>query len=152
MAESSKKLIYIDVCALCRPFDDQSLLRIRLETEAVNLIILKVKEGLYRMAASTVHLKEIESIKDEVERFHLTTLLHKYGGSFDINLKSARKRAEELVSLGFGIADAAHVAFAEGLNADFISCDKKLINKCSKYIKTIWCGNPLSFCEMEDLK
>ncbi|MCL4321813.1 MAG: hypothetical protein M0016_00195 [Deltaproteobacteria bacterium] len=35
MAESSKKLIYIDVCALCRPFDDQSLLRIRLETETV---------------------------------------------------------------------------------------------------------------------
>jgi len=32
------KLIYPDVCALCRPFDDQSYLRIRMETEAVNLI------------------------------------------------------------------------------------------------------------------
>lgn len=33
------KYIYIDVCALSRPFDDQSFLRIRLETEALNLIL-----------------------------------------------------------------------------------------------------------------
>jgi len=30
--------VYLDVCALSRPFDDQAFLRIRLETEAVNLI------------------------------------------------------------------------------------------------------------------
>ena len=35
------KSIYIDVCALSRPFDDQSFLRIRLETEALNLILSK---------------------------------------------------------------------------------------------------------------
>jgi len=28
--------VYLDVCALCRSFDDQSFLRVRLETEAVN--------------------------------------------------------------------------------------------------------------------
>ncbi len=153
MTESSRKLIYIDVCALCRPFDDQSLLRIKLETDAVNLILLKVKEGLYRMAVSPVHLKEIESIKDEVERIHLTILLNKYGWSqLDINIKKVRNRAERLVSLGFGIADAAHAAFAEELNAEFISCDKKLIKKCSAYIKAIRCVNPLNFCEMEALQ
>lgn len=39
------KLIYMDVCALSRPFDEQDYMRIRLETEAVNLILLKVREG-----------------------------------------------------------------------------------------------------------
>lgn len=42
------KLIYLDVCALSRPFDEQDYLRIRLETEAVNLILSKVKEGYYK--------------------------------------------------------------------------------------------------------
>ena len=37
------KSIYMDVCALSRPFDDQRYPRIRLETEAVNLILLKPK-------------------------------------------------------------------------------------------------------------
>jgi len=36
-----RSLIYLDVCTLCRPFDDQSFLRIRLETDAVNLIMSK---------------------------------------------------------------------------------------------------------------
>jgi hypothetical protein len=34
--------VYLDVCSLCRPFDDQKYSRIRLETEAVNLIFAKV--------------------------------------------------------------------------------------------------------------
>ena len=38
--KKSKKPIYLDVCVLSRPFDDQSFLRIRLETEAVNLMLL----------------------------------------------------------------------------------------------------------------
>ena len=35
----STNRVYLDVCALCRPFDDQAHMRIRLETEAVQLIL-----------------------------------------------------------------------------------------------------------------
>jgi len=31
------KQVYLDVCALCRPFDDQQQVRLRLETNAVEL-------------------------------------------------------------------------------------------------------------------
>ena len=65
------KPIYLDVCALSRPFDDQIYLRIRLETEAVNLILSKARQGRYRVLASPVHAKEIESISDPVERIEL---------------------------------------------------------------------------------
>ncbi len=41
--------IYLDVCSLCRPFDDQSYTRIRLETEAVNLILSRVKSKHYEL-------------------------------------------------------------------------------------------------------
>jgi hypothetical protein len=35
--------VYLDVSALCRPFDDQAQMRIRLETDAVLLILSHVR-------------------------------------------------------------------------------------------------------------
>ena len=65
------KLIYFDVCVLSRPFDDQSFLRVRLETEAANLISSKVRSEKYRLVASTVHWEEIRAISDIFERTEL---------------------------------------------------------------------------------
>ena len=39
--------VYLDVSALCRPFDDQSHIRVRLETEAVQLILSHVRAGTF---------------------------------------------------------------------------------------------------------
>ena len=47
-----------------------------------------------------------------------------------VNISKTRERAEELVSIGFGVADAAHIAFAEKSGTPFISCDDRLIKKC----------------------
>ncbi len=147
-----QKFIYLDICALCRPFDDQSYLRIRMETEAVNLILLKIKEGFYQMVVSPVHIKEIEAISDEIERIQLLTLLNNYGKATEVDIRATRERAEELIKFGFGIADAAHVAFAEMASAEFISCDGKLVKKCKRHKIKVWCGNPIAFCEKEDLR
>ena len=67
-------------------------------------------------------------------------------------LANARKKAEELCDLNFGVADAAHIAFAEQCGAEFISCDDSLIKKCSRQNIKIWCGNPVAFCEKEGLR
>jgi len=115
--------IYLDVCSLCRPFDDQSYLRIRIETEAVNLIISKVNIERFRLMVSPVHHYEIESIRDTLEKVEIKTLLSKIGYNITADLNRTRKRTEELIGLGFGIADAAHVAFAEQAKSDFIICD-----------------------------
>jgi hypothetical protein len=68
------KKVYLDACSLCRPFDDQRYLRIRLETEAVNLILSKIKEGKYKMLVSPVHIKEIEAIENNFERIEILEL------------------------------------------------------------------------------
>jgi len=146
------KLIYIDVCALSRPFDEQDYMRIRLETEAVNLILLKVREGKLGLLVSSAHRKEIEAIPDVIERIELEALLDELGVPIREDMSKIRARAEGLVSLGFGIADAAHVAFAECSGAHFISCDEKLLRKCLTHKIKVWCGNPVSFCEKEGLK
>jgi predicted nucleic acid-binding protein len=124
------KPIYIDVCALSRPFDEQNYLRIRLETEAMNLILLKVREGKYKLLFSAVHIKEIEAISDVIERVELQMILDRLGEPIKADLAATRSRAEKLVRLGFGIADAAHVAFAEQLGAQLITCDDRLVKKC----------------------
>ena len=144
--------VYLDVCALSRPFDDQSFLRIRLETEAVNLILSKVQEGHFKLAVSSVHYAEIRAIPDTLERLKLLSIIERYGVLLDIDKTNARKRADELVRLGFGPADAAHVAYAESGNVSFITCDDKLLKKCEKYVTIIWCGSPVRFCTEEDLR
>lgn len=146
------KPVYLDVCALSRPYDEQHYLRIRLETEAFNLILSRLESGGYVMLYSPVHIKEIEAIPDAMERIELLTLLQRLGKSIKTDAAKARKRAEELFIAGFGVADAAHVAFAELTNAEFISCDDALIKKCRGYGVNVWCGNPVAFCEKEGLR
>ena len=125
------KLIYFDVCVLSRPFDDQTFLRVRLETEAANLIVSKVRSEKYRLVASPIHWEEIRAISDIFERTELQERLKTLGKPVNVDLAVARKRAKELYDLNFGVADAAHIAFAEQCGAEFISCDDSLIKKCS---------------------
>ena len=66
-----RKKLYIDVCTLCRPFDDQNIMRIRLETDAFYMILQSIREGNYNMVVSPVHLKEIGGIEDIRERLEL---------------------------------------------------------------------------------
>ena len=148
----TKKSIYLDVCVLSRPFDDQSFLRIRLETEALNLILSKVKNEKYILVVSPIHWEEIKAISDVFERIDLQERLRTLGKSIKADSANTRKRAEELCDLNFGVADAAHIAFAEQCGAEFISCDDSLIKKCSRQNIKIWCGNPVAFCEKEGLR
>jgi predicted nucleic acid-binding protein len=104
------------------------------------------------MISSPAHKVEISAISDDLERIDLLLLLEKMAVQPNIDKKAARMRAEDLVRQGLGFADAAHLAFAEASKADFISCDDKLIKKCFKVNLKIWAGNPVAFCDKEDLK
>ena len=144
--------IYLDICALCRPYDVQEFLRIRMETDAVNLILSNVIRKRYQLIVSPIHFGEIADISDAVERVHLRLLLTEIGVRPIIDMQEVRQRAEDLFNMSFGVADAAHVAYAEYSGASFITCDDKLIKRCLSQALAIWCGNPVAFCEMEGLK
>ena len=146
------KKLYLEVCALCRPYDDQSYLRINLETIAVQLIFSAIDQDMYDLVYSPVHIKEISGISNQIERFELYYLLQKTGKFINIDKVKARNRAEELASEGLGPADAAHLVFAESVEAEFITCDDKLCKKCRALGLAIWTGNPVAFCDREGLK
>ncbi|MDY6822660.1 MAG: hypothetical protein SWH68_02520 [Thermodesulfobacteriota bacterium] len=104
------------------------------------------------MVYSPVHKFEISDISNEAERIDLLLFLEQLGVKHDIAPKTVRALAEEFSQQGLGPADAAHLAFAEATKADFISCDDKLIKKCSKMALNVWAGNPVAFCDKEDLR
>jgi len=144
--------IYLDVSALCRPFDDQTQLRIRLETDAVLLILSQVQAKTRTLIVSPTHNVEIAAIEDRTEREHLQSLLETNGTRFKFDLPAARKTAEALIKQGIGVADAAHLALAEQAQCDFITCDDRLIRQCQRVVPDLWCGTPTAYCEKEKLK
>ena len=148
----SRKKLYLDVCTLCRPFDDQNIMRIRLETDAFYLILQNIQNKLYEMVVSPVHFKEIETIEELRERLWLLDLLGRYGVRLSCDSSKIRKRAGQLCNLKLGIADAAHVAFAEATSDLFITCDDKLLRKCNKSNVKISVVSPVDFCFKEDLR
>ena len=107
------KRVYLDVCVLCRPFDDQQQVRIHLETSAVELILAHVRQAELMLVVSPVQYLEIEAITVLEERKQLLLLLKQEGNQIEIDLPTARQRAELWVARGLGVADAAHLAFAE---------------------------------------
>lgn len=104
------------------------------------------------MLISPVHVKEIDAISDIYERIELQERIKSLGEKVTVDLKTVKKRAEDLFNSKFGVADAAHVAFAEQSGAEFISCDDSLIKKCSNNNIKVWCGDPVAFCAKEGIK
>lgn len=146
-----KKRLYIDVCTLCRPYDDQMLLPIRLETDAYYLIMSHVDQGKYVAVASPVHFAEVADIDDVYQRIELEQLLSRFSSKVTY-ASSVNERAEDLVRCRLGVADAAHVAFAEISEDTFITCDKDLIKRCRASRVKIEVCNPLEFVTKEELK
>jgi hypothetical protein len=61
-------LIYLDVCCLNRPFDDQTQERIRLEAEAVRLILERCQSGEWQLLGSEVIDVELRRTPDITKR------------------------------------------------------------------------------------
>jgi len=146
------KKIYLDVCTLCRPFDNQNDMRIRLETDAYFLIMNAIEEKRYEMVVSSMHIKELESIKDIKERLQIVHFLDEYGKTKNADLNLVKKRADELIKLNFGIADAIHLAFAEQSSNYLVTCDDKFEKKSKRITTNIEVVNPIEFCLIEKLK
>jgi predicted nucleic acid-binding protein len=126
-------------------------MRIRLETDAYYLILNGIQRNNYELLVSPMHYKEIESIEDIREKIQLLEMLSAYGGQPDFELTNIKNRAEHLITMNFGVADAVHLAFAEQSADYFITCDDKLIKRSKKTKLTISVTNPVEFCINEEL-
>jgi predicted nucleic acid-binding protein len=140
-------VIYLDVSCLNRPFDDQDQPRIRLESEAVVLILSQCDHGNWRQVSSEMAKIEIEAIKDVVRRDRVRLLLPEADHIVPVS-PTVLDRAKKLFSLGIKPADAVHIAAAEGRKVDvFLTCDDRLLRAAkrnkSSLTTAIW--NPLDW-------
>jgi predicted nucleic acid-binding protein len=118
--------IYLDVSCLNRPFDDQSQSRIRLEAEAVRLILARCDDGAWEHVSSEMATLEIDAMPDRERRARVRLLLPEANGILKLT-RAEWSRGAILEGLGFKPADAVHVAAAEQAKADvLLSCDDRL--------------------------
>ena len=105
-------LVYLDICCLKRPFDDQRSARVQLETAAVADLIARAERGEIRLVRSPAHTFENDRNPREDRRLATASWLN--GAGVEVALtEDAAGRARELEDLGFTPLDALHAALAE---------------------------------------
>ena len=142
--------IYLDVCCLNRPFDDQTQERIRLESEAV-ITILGRSKTLTLLTSEIVGL-EISKIPDE-DRRQKVMLLSSISKTNIVVDDEIISRAKELNKMGFKSLDGFHIACAEKGQADaLLTTDDHFLKKAAPQGQSIKVRieNPLRWV-MEEL-
>lgn len=139
--------LYLDACCFNRPFDDQRQNRIRLESEAIILIMDRLHNKEWEWIGSDVLLAELENTPDIDKRRYLMELAEWVHLHVDLT-EHVIARATQLEHLGLKSFDAMHVACAESAHADvFLTTDDKLLRTALRerdnlYVTT---ANPLSW-------
>ena len=119
--------VYLDVSCLNRPFDDQRQTRVRLESEAVTLILDRIDAGVWRLLSSEIVRIEVAAMTDRERRRRVQAFFADPDDTITLTEEVSR-RAAGLMQKGFKAADALHVASAEHLSADvLLTCDDRLI-------------------------
>jgi predicted nucleic acid-binding protein len=135
--------IYLDVCCLCRLFDNHSDTRVRLEAEAV-LSILKRCSLDWELVTSTAVLYEIGLISDPGRQSHALRLLQRARETILVD-EILLSRAEEFEVRGVMGMDAVHIACAEKADAVLLTTDDDLVKIMKKNTlhTSIHADNPL---------
>jgi predicted nucleic acid-binding protein len=139
--------IYLDVCCLNRPFDDQSQARIRLEAEAVLIVLARCEVGAWAWVGSEVIEFEIKQTPDP-ERMRRTHVLASHAHRSVSVGKAEIKRAQQLEGWGISAFDALHLACAESGGADvFLTTDDQLLRQAAAHSDElrIQVENPLTW-------
>jgi len=118
--------IYMDVCCLCRPFDDQMTGRIRLEVTAVQEIIRRCAAQEFSLVTSEVIEEELSKIPDIRKRLRVGKILSVATESILID-EGIISRMHELIILGGDAMDSLHIACAERAGAMLLTTDDGLI-------------------------
>jgi len=112
--------IYLDMCCLKRPFDDQTQPRIALETAAVLAILQAVADGRAKAVRSLAHQLE-NSRNPDLRRAGAVNGWLSTLNPLELTPRSVAKRAGQLAAAGFEPMDGYHLAWAEYLGAEVLA-------------------------------
>jgi hypothetical protein len=124
--------LYLDMCCLKRPFDDQSDARIHMESLAVEAVLRLCLQGQQELVTSDA-LRFENSRNPNAERKEFATALlalavHDYPHSSAVEVQAAVWQ-----NVGVGLLDALHLASAELVGAEvFATCDDILLKRAAR--------------------
>jgi hypothetical protein len=128
--KEGKMKIYMDVCCLCRPFDDHQNRKIRLEAEAI-LAILDRCGSDWELVGSVVIDDEIARMADMEKRQKVEqklTLIREY-----IELdETIFSNALTYQRAGIKLFDALHLSCAQSGKTIFLTTDNRIITLSGK--------------------
>ncbi len=141
--------IYLDNCCFNRPFDDQTHIRIRIETEAKLHIQSKIVQQDFLLAWS--YILDYENSRNPF--YNRKTIIEKWKFRAFIQVVEnpmVLSNAKQIEKLGIRPKDALHIACAMEANCDyFITTDDGIINKLTtnKLIKVL---NPIEIINLTE--
>ncbi len=141
--------VYLDACCLNRPFDNQSQPRVRLEAEAIALILEKFRQSEWEWIGSEILLHEVGQNPDLENRERALSFAALTHQVVEITEKILR-RAEELEEAGFDSYDAIHLSSAELGKADvFLTTDDQVLKVVArkKSLFSFTVENPVKWLE-----
>jgi hypothetical protein len=140
--------VYMDLCCLKRPFDDQAQPRNHLESEAVLALLSAPRDRVEFLRGAALDL-ENEQNPVAPRAAKVGTWLQ---GLALMELPDAalRPRTADLIGLGFKSFDAFHLACAELGGAEvFCTCDDRLlavVSRCAKDLR-VRVVNPIALAQ-----
>lgn len=141
--------IYLDNCCYNRPFDDQTQLKIALESAAKLAIQTQMRSGELEYVWSDELDVEVgdSQFLDRQEKI----LPWRDGATVHVAITSAiEDRAIELMQFGIKSADALHLACAESAGCDwFFTTDRGILKKVQN-IGLMRVANPIAYVQ-EDM-
>ncbi len=136
--------IYLDICCFNRPFDDQSDLMVRLQTEAKLHVQAMIRESELSLIWSV--MMDIENAANPDLNRKMVIADWQQLSVLDITVNDPIEAvANTLVQIGVKPMDALHVACALDAHADyFLTTDKALLRKMAKH-QTLSVVDPIEF-------
>lgn len=140
-----KKLIYLDNCCYNRPYDDQSQLRINLESSAKLEIQRQIRNGDILLASSYILITENNANRFSAKKESIKKFIDSYTYIYvsDKNDEMIKSMASDIMKSGIKLFDACHVACAVLAGCDcFISTDRRLLKYKDERISIL---NPVEY-------
>ena len=136
--------VYLDNCCYNRPFDDQSQIKVLLETIAKLDIQQQMREGVIEYVWSSVLEFEVQKSKFLDRARQILSWVQGAAVNVRVN-QSIRCRAKQFEGAGLKPVDALHVACAESAGCDwFFTTDWGILKK-AKGLSSMRIANPVEF-------
>jgi predicted nucleic acid-binding protein len=137
--------LYIDMSALKRPYDDQSLDRIWIEALAVMRILREATTSGWTILNSEALETENARNPKEVRRLRTAMVLDSFGPPLPV-LPEVLEMAYELRRRGFDNMDALHLSFAKVHRVEyFVTCDDEIVTLSKRHELRPIAINPVDF-------